>query len=107
MGGKKKLSLKKMERKQRSGRSKKTGKTKGKKVGLGEKDKSGIIPPDPEDENVINEVKKIRVLTPYNVASRFNVRMSVARDLLKQLEERGVVQIVSGNHNLKIYKPAD
>ncbi len=103
MGGKKKLSLKQIERRQSTG-DKKSGREKEKKVGLGEKEKSGIIPPDLDDENIINGLKKIRVLTPYNVASHFNVRVSVARDLLKRLEERGLVQMIGGNHSLRIYK---
>lgn len=104
MGGKKKLSLKQMERQQSAGKGKKKrGKKKEKSVEFGERERSGIIPPDLEDEKVVGEVKKMRVLTPYTVASRFNVRMSVAKDFLEQLENHGVVQLVSGNHSLKIY----
>ena len=106
MGGKKKLSLKQIERRQ-SSEGKKADRKKEKKTGPGEGERSGIIPLNLKDENVIGEVKKIRVLTPYNVASHFNVRMSVARDLLRQLEEHGLVQMVEGNHRLKIFRPTD
>jgi len=41
------------------------------------------------------------------VASRFNIRISAAKDLLEQLEDNGTVQLVSGNHNIKIYRAAD
>ena len=106
MGGKKKLSLKQIERMQkRSGKQEK--KKKEKTAGLKEKKPSAIIPPDPKNEEIIGELNKMRVLTPYSVASRFNVRISAAKDFLEQLEERGVVQIVSGNHSLKIYKVVD
>lgn len=107
MGGKKKISLRQMERKQRSGKGKKTGEKKEPRKRIGEMDRSGIVLPNLKDKNIIEEVKKIGVLTPYTVASHFNVRMSVARDLLKQLEGRRVVQMVRGNHNLRIYKPVD
>lgn len=107
MGGKKKISLKQMERKQRATRGKEGRKKKEKSVGLGEKEQSGIVPPDAADEKVVGELKKMRVLTPYAVASRFNVRMSVAKGFLEQLEEDGVVQLVAGNHSLKIYTAAD
>lgn len=105
MGGKKKLSLKQMERKQRTSRGKKGKKEK--TAGFQDKERSGIVPPDPKDEKVIGELENMRVLTPYNVASRFNIRISVAKHFLKQLEEQGLVQMVNGNHNLKIYKAAD
>jgi small subunit ribosomal protein S25e len=106
MGGKKKLSLKQVERMQtRQGKQEK--KKKEKTAGLKEKKPAAITPPDPKNEKIISELKKMRVLTPYAVASHFNVRISAAKDFLEQLEERGVVQMVSGNHTLKIYKAVD
>jgi small subunit ribosomal protein S25e len=106
MGGKKKLSLKQMERMQ----VKKDEEEKKKKEKAGaprEKKAAGIIPPDPKSEKIVGELKKMRVLTPYTVASRFNIRISTAKDFLEQLEENGVIQLVSGNHNIKIYKAQD
>jgi len=47
----------------------------------------------------------MNVLTPYTVASRFNIRISTAKDFLEQLEQSGAVELVSGSHNIKIYKP--
>ncbi len=106
MGGKKKLSLKKMERMQRR-RDEQERKKKEKTAGPKEKKPPGIIPPDPKSEKIVDELKRMRVLTPYTVASRFNIRISAAKGFLEQLEENGVVQLVSGNHSLKIYKTVD
>ena len=104
MGGKKKLSLKQMERTQkRRDKQEKKEKT----AGLKEKKPSAIVPPDLKNEKTIDELKKMRVLTPYTVASRFNIRISTAKDFLEQLEEHSIVQMVSGNHTLKIYTAAD
>ncbi|MEM3696229.1 MAG: hypothetical protein QXQ94_01820 [Candidatus Bathyarchaeia archaeon] len=106
MGGKKKLSLKQMERMQlRKDAEEKEKKKKEKEAGPKEKKPSGIIPPDPRSEKIVGELKKMNVLTPYAVASRFNLRISAAKDLLEQLEDEGIVQLVSGSHNIKIYKP--
>jgi len=58
-----------------------------------------------KNEKFVAEIKKMNVLTPYAVASRFNIRISAAKDFLKQLEEEGAVQLVSGSHKIKIYKP--
>ncbi|MGB9777910.1 MAG: hypothetical protein ACPLW8_00755 [Candidatus Bathyarchaeales archaeon] len=105
MGGKKKLSLKQMERMQlRKDAEEKEKKKKEKEAGPREKKPSGIIPPDPRSEKIVGELKKMNVLTPYAVASRFNLRISAAKDLLEQLEDEGIVQLVSGSHNIKIYK---
>jgi small subunit ribosomal protein S25e len=108
MGGKKKLSLKQMERMQaRKEEEEKEKKKKEKAATTSSKDRrsSDIIPPDPKNEKIISELKKMPVLTPYTIATRFNMRISVAKDFLEQLEENGVVQLVSGNHDIKIYKP--
>ena len=107
MGGKKKLSLKQMERMQTK-KDEEEKKKKEKTAGSSrEKKPSGIIPPDTKNEKIVGELKKMNVLTPYAVASRFNIRISAAKDFLEELEENGTIQLVSGNHNIKIYKAAD
>ena len=100
MGGKKKLTLKQLER--MHGR-KDEGKAK-KEKGPREKKSPGIIPPDSRNEKIIEELKGTRVLTPYAVSSRFNIRISIAKDLLDKLEEQGLIELISGYHRLKIYK---
>jgi len=108
MGGKKKLTLKQMERasekKDEKEKAKKGGKGGG---GMPEKKAPGIVSPDPKSERVVGEIKKMKALTPYTVATRFNLRLSVAKDLLDELAQRGVIQFVSGSKSLKIYKPVD
>jgi ribosomal protein S25 len=106
MGGKKRLTLKQVERTQMK-KGKQERKKKDKKAVLKEKKPAAMTPPDAKNEKIIGEMKKMQVLTPYAVAVRFNLRMSAAKDLLEQLEQRGVVQMIAGNHSLKIYKAAD
>ena len=105
MGGKKKLSLKQMERMQ----AKKDDQKKKEKATATRKEKKTprIIPPNPKDEKTVGELRKLRVLTPYTVASRFDLRLSTAKDFLEQLEERGIVQLVSRSRKIKIYKTVD
>ena len=106
MGGKKKLTLKQMERMA----EKKAPPKKESKSSSGsapEKKVAGIILPDVRSEKVLSELKKLKVLTPFTVASRFELRLSVARDMLEELEQKGVIQFVSGSRNTKIYRPAD
>ena len=105
MGGKKKLNLKQMERMQ--DKKDETDKDKKKKEKAGapkEKKPLAVVPPDAKSEKVISELKKMHVLTPYAVASRFNIRISAAKDFLDQLQVNGTIQLVSGSHNIKIYK---
>jgi small subunit ribosomal protein S25e len=107
MGGKKKLGLKQMERVQaRKDEEEKADKKKEKGGPPKERRQIGVIPPDVKNEKIVSEIKKMNVLTPYAVASRFNIRISAAKDFLEQLEQNGTVQLVSGSHNIKVYKPA-
>jgi small subunit ribosomal protein S25e len=108
MGGKKKLSLKQMERAQvKKDEEEREKKKKEKGTSSVTKEKRpSVIPPDVKNEKIVGELKKMNVLTPYAVASRFNIRMSAAKDFLEQLEQNGMIQLVSGNHDIKIYKTA-
>jgi small subunit ribosomal protein S25e len=104
MGGKKKLNLKQMERAQDKKDEEDEKKKKEKAGPPKEKRPLSIIAPDLKNEKIMGELKKMNVLTPYAVATRFNVRISAAKDFLEQLQEAGTVHLVSGNHNIKIYK---
>jgi small subunit ribosomal protein S25e len=102
-GGKKKQSLKQMKRKGEK-KERKESKSKGSTT---EKKSIGIVPPDPKSKEVTDQLKKMKVLTPYTVAARFDLRLSVAKTFLKELEKQGVIEFISGSKNTKIYKPAD
>lgn len=56
---------------------------------------------------IVDEMRKLKVLTPYVVATRFNLRLSVAKDFLEELEKKGAVHLVSRSRNVRVYKPAD
>ena len=106
MGGKKKLNLKQMERAQVKKDEEDEAKRKEKGAsGPREKKPLGIVAPDVKNEKMVNELKKMGVLTPYAVATRLGIRISAAKDFLEKLEENGSVQMVAGNHSIKIYKP--
>lgn len=108
MGGKKKLGIKQMEKQQDSQDEAKQAQDKKKEKSGPPKERkaASIMPPDAKDGKIVAEVKKMGVLTPYAVATRYNMRISTAKDFLSQLEANGSIQLVSSSHNLKIYKPA-
>ena len=106
MGGKKKLGIKQMEKQQVTQDEEKAKQDKKKeKAGPPKERKTvGIMAPDAKDGKIVAEVKKMGVLTPYAISTRFGVRISAAKDFLEQLEAEGAVQLISGSHNIKIYK---
>lgn len=105
MGGKKKRSIKQMTKAQK----KESGK-KEKSVPAKPSEKRsipGITPPNLRSDKFVNELKKMKVITPYSISSHFNVRLSVAKSFLTELEQKGMIEFISKSRNLKIYKPAD
>jgi ribosomal protein S25 len=96
MGGAKKKSIAQMEKQQvQQDTDKKpepAKKSKGKTVA--DKKTAGI------------ELSKLGALTPYAIANQFNVRLSVARDILEELERRRMVKSVGGNARIRVYKLA-
>jgi small subunit ribosomal protein S25e len=107
MGGKKKLGIKQMEKQQEDKAVEDKAKKKEEKKGPPTKKANvSIMAPDAKDPKIVAEIKKLGVLTPYAVASRYSIRISTAKDFLDQLEASGAITQVSGSHNLKIYKPA-
>ena len=98
-GGKKNKSLKQMTKTKAPREPKeKTGGQFAAKKSL------GLTVPDINSKKVIGELKGLKVVTPSVVASRFNIRLSLAKVFIKELEKRKMVEYVSGGKNLKIYK---
>ncbi len=103
MGGKKKLSIKQMDKAQKKATEKKE-----KRIATSsDKSVPGVTTPSLKDEKLESELKKMKVITPHAIASRFNLRLSTAREFLIQLEGKGMIKFVSKSRNLRIYKPAD
>ena len=103
-GGKKKQSIKQMTKP----KAPKQQKQKDKAGAPPDAKKSiGLIMPDLNNKKVLDDLKGLKVLTPSVVASRFNIRLSLAKTFLKELEKRKMVEYVSGGKNLKIYKRLD
>jgi ribosomal protein S25 len=106
LGGAKKKSMAQMEKQQDQTDKKPepAKKTKGKTVA--EKKTAGIAMPNFDNEKIMGELSKMGALTPYSIASQYNVRLSVARDILEELERRRLVTSVGGNTRIKLFKLA-
>ena len=108
LGGAKKKSLAQMEKQQvQQDKKPEPPAKKGKGKTVSETKKSaGIGLPNFEDEKFMGELSKIGALTPYSISNQFNVRLSVARDILEELERRRLVKSEGGNARIKIYRLA-
>ena len=96
MPGKK--SLKKMEKQQAT-------KDEGDKKAKDKRDKiiGAVDIPDANSDEVMGALKGMKAITPTGVASRFNLKVSVAKKMLRELEDNGTLMLAASSHNLKVY----
>lgn len=108
LGGAKKKSMAQMEKTQDQTDKKEEPaqqkKSKGKTIA--EKRPRGLQAPEIADPKFLGEVQKMGAITPYSLANQFNLRLSVAKDLLDELEKRKLITLVGGNARIRIYQPA-
>jgi small subunit ribosomal protein S25e len=107
MGGAKKKSMAQMEKTQdQQDKKEEAAPKKAKGKAIVEKRPRGLQTPDISDPKFVAEVQRMGAITPFSIASQFNLRLSVAKDLLEDLEKRRLVQLVGGNARIRIYQPA-
>ena len=108
--GKKKKSITQMTKMQETEKQKRKGKSKNQgsssSSSRAEPKNLKIVAPSLKDTKVKKELESMKVLTPYIIASRFNLRLSVAKDFLEELHALGIITYVSGRRNIRIYKPS-
>lgn len=107
MGGQKKKNISQMDKAQQIQEKKRDEdkKTKTRKPVTDVKQR-GVDLPNLNDEKLVSEIKKLKVLTPYAVSSQLNVKISLAKDLLRELENKNIIEPVEGNSRIRIYQVA-
>ena len=103
MGGKKRPTISQAEKAQRR-REEEARRELRRKLERSEKKILDITPPDIKDEKVLNEIKRMKVITPFSIASKYEVRMSIAKQFLENLHRKGIIELVSKNGDLRIYR---
>jgi ribosomal protein S25 len=94
----KKQSLRQLEKRQRE--------KKGKKEEKGErfvKTIGALDIPDMSSEELIEQLGKMKAITPTGLAIQMNIKVSTAKKLLEELKEQKVLALASRSHNLKVY----
>jgi len=73
-----------------------------KQINIVERD--AFIPSNIEDEIKENILKK-KVISPTDIALKYDVRISSAKLLLKQYEEEGLIKLLDPSLKIKVYIP--
>lgn len=106
MGGTRKKSLSQMHKAQLV-RERKAGskrKEKGKeRRRFGDVSTEGFFI-DMDGARFVKEVSTMKVITPFEVASKFKVKLSIAKDILDELWRKGYIAPVSGNNRIRVFK---
>ena len=59
--------------------------------------------PNIDSKELMDQLGKMRAITPTQVAAQLNVRVSIAKRVLDELREKNIVSLVSSSQNLKVY----
>jgi len=57
-------------------------------------------------EKLEKEIPKMKVISPTEIALRYNIKISTAKDFLEELEQKGLIKLAVKNRRVKIYVPA-
>jgi ribosomal protein S25 len=52
---------------------------------------------------LLDAMKKMKAVTPPAVASQFNLKVSVAKKILEELNTKGTIKLVAHTNNLRVY----
>ena len=94
-----KRSMKQIEKQQR--RKEKGEETKEK--GRFQKTIGSLDIPEMSSEELMEQLGKMKAITPTGLAIHYNLKVSTAKKLLNELTEQKVITLASRSHNLKIY----
>ena len=106
MGGNKKKTIAQADKQQQlqNQKQEKTDKKKPSKEKSFEKKIGGIAMPNIGEKELTSELSKMKAITPYTIATKYNLKISIAKNLLDSLEKIGKIQLVAGRSSIKIYK---
>jgi small subunit ribosomal protein S25e len=107
MGGKTKKSITAMEKQQKLREMKEKKAKEEKKEEKKEKKISSPLLPLEVVKQLENELNNIKCLTPYVLASKFGLKIGVAKNVLKELESRGILKCVARGSRISIYTPTN
>jgi small subunit ribosomal protein S25e len=56
-------------------------------------------------KTIKKEAPKMNAVTPYVIASKYNVKLSSAKNILRELEKANLLRKACGNHRVAVYAP--
>ena len=60
--------------------------------------------PDLNSNEVMGAIRGMKAITPTSIATKFNLKISVAKRMLNELEKNGTIKLATRSKNLKVYE---
>lgn len=79
-------------------------KAKAKAKATPEKRVRGLSVPKFDADPFLKDLSKMGAITPYALAAKYDLRLSVAKNVLRELERRSIVRFEEGNRRIKIFR---
>lgn len=57
-------------------------------------------------EQIKRDVAKMKIVTPYQIYSKYNLKYSTSKDILENLARQGILKLQNSTRRLDIYVPA-
>ncbi len=57
-------------------------------------------------EQIRKDVPKMKYVTPYQIYSKYNLKYSISKDLLKDMVSQGSLKLLMKSRRVEIYVPA-
>ena len=62
-----------------------------------------ILIPEELEETILSEIQKIKYITSTEIAKKYDIRISIAKQFLNLLEEKQIIKQYISSRRLKIY----
>jgi len=105
LGGRKKPTISQLEKRMKRVSRKDEGKKEAKRAALRAKMITGEGLSLKSLEELYKDIKGLNFLTPYSLATRYKIKISTAKRLLRELENEGLVKLMLKSRRAPIYIP--
>ncbi|MHA1222829.1 MAG: hypothetical protein ACTSSG_07600 [Candidatus Heimdallarchaeaceae archaeon] len=62
-----------------------------------------LIPDEETKKSIDNEIARAKGITPSYLADKYNIRVSTAKRILKEAEEKNIVECIASSKRTKVY----
>ena len=62
--------------------------------------------PENIEKKILREIKKEKFITPFMLSEKYDISISLARKLLRELYRKGLIRLIAKTRRVAIYAPS-